>query len=205
MTWLVEILKVIAGGVVAAALTLIVNGWRQNRDMERAGRNLAIQLTDIFERIALACAEIPGKHSANQRDNPYDGSGIENLPIVPDLPDDDAGWRSLDATFAIDARTFATRRQQCRAMVMGIAEHGDAHDVETEVEDQALVLGDAAWDLAQRLRDRYMLGLSHIEWNLTEHFVDGMAKRDERIARHAREAAEWWDEAQRLDENNSPK
>jgi len=85
---------------------------------------------------------------------------------------------------AIDG-TFETRRQQCGAAVSEAAEHGDADDIEDEVEDQALFLGEAAWNLAQKMRDRYSLGLSHIDWNLTEHFAAGLEKRDVRLARSA--------------------
>lgn len=196
MAW--EMIKAVAGGMVAALITLAVNGWRLDRDLERTGRNLAIQLTDLFERYALACSAIPGQHQNSQRDNPYDYSDIATLPAAPDLPSDDAGWRALDATLAIDARTFGTRRQQSGTMINGTAEHGDADDVETEVEDQALFLGEAAWGLAVRMRDRYDLGPTHVSSDLGEHFATGLQKMTERQARRAKEAAEQWEEMERL-------
>lgn len=187
-----EVLKAFAGGIIAAAITLAVNGRRLDKDLERAARTLAIQLTDIFERYALECASIPGQHAGNQRDNPYDYSRIATLPAVPDLPTDEAGWRALDTALAIDARTFATRRRQSGDMVTGVAEHGDADDIEGEVEDQAVILGDAAWRLAVRFRTRYKLGASHVTWDIADHFVQGFARIEQTRVANAAHAARMW-------------
>lgn len=185
-----EVLKAVAGGIIASSITLYVNGYRLDKDIERAARTLAIQLTDIFERFGLECAAIPNQHAANGRDNPYDYSGIAALPTVPDLPSDDAGWRALDTVLAIDARTFATRRRQSGNVVSGIAEYGDADDIEGEVEDQAIVLGDAAWNLALRFRERYKLGATHVDWNIADHFKQGFARIAQEKAENVVYAAE---------------
>jgi len=185
-----EFLKTVAGGMIAAIITLAVSGRRLDKDLERASRMLAIQLTDIFERFALECAAIPNQHAGNRREAPNDYGGIAPLPTVQNLPTDDAGWRALDAALAIDARTFDTRRQQSANVVSNIAEYGDADDIEGEVEDQAIILGDAAWKLALTFRERYKLGPTHIGWNVADHFAQGFARMAQQKEQNALYAAE---------------
>ncbi|WP_433908801.1 hypothetical protein [Sphingomonas yabuuchiae] len=192
MEFLMEVVKAVGGGIIAAVITLAVNGRRLSKDAERAACTLSIQLTDVFERYALECAKIPSEHASNGRDNPYDYSGIVGLPLVPELPVDDAGWRALDAALAIDARTFGTRRKQSGDVINGIAEYGDAEDAESEIEKEAAILGDAAWRLASRFRTRYKLGVTHVEWDVPHHFEQEFARFERNMAENVAYAAEMW-------------
>lgn len=192
MSALLELAKIFAGGVTAAIITLVVSGFRVNKELERTASNLAIQLTDIFERYALDCAAIPEQHANDLRENPFDYSGIAILPPAPDLPTDDAGWRAIDTALAIDVRTFGTRRNQSGAIISSVAEHGDADDIEQEVEAQAVALGTVAWSLAARFRARYNLGETHIAWAVGDHFTQEAAAIAERKKREAAEMANMW-------------
>lgn len=192
MEFIVETGKILAGGLVAAMITLLVNGRRLDQDRARAARNLAIQLTDVFENFALACVDVHDQHSSNRRESPYDPSGIADLPNVSEFPADDIGWRALETALAIDARTFATRRNQGRAVVSAIAEHGTADDVEVETDEQAVILGDAAWRLALRLRAHYKLGASHVVRDIADHFAQGFEQIEQRRATDAAMISSMW-------------
>lgn len=185
-----DLLKTVAGGIIAAIITLAITGRRLNKDLERAARTLAIQLTDIFERYALECVDVHNQHANNQRANPYDFSGLATLPAVQELPSDDTGWRALDTALAIDARTFATRRRESANMVASTAEHGNAFDIEAETEDQAIVLGDVAWRIADRFRKRYELGPTHVTWDIVDHFARGLSRISRQAAENVARAAE---------------
>ena len=45
-----QVLKVVADAIVVALLTALVTELRQDREMEHAGRSLAVLLIDSFER-----------------------------------------------------------------------------------------------------------------------------------------------------------
>jgi len=64
----IEVGKIILGGVVAASVTLGVNGRRQSQESERAASAFAIRLIDHFERYAMACANVP---AGNERRDPF--------------------------------------------------------------------------------------------------------------------------------------
>jgi hypothetical protein len=186
---------VVLGGILAALITLFFSGRQQDRELERAARHLAIRLIDIFERFALACTNVPGENGRNQRDDPYDFGSVARLPELDGLPDDDSGWRAIEAGFAIDSRTFGTRVDRARELVGWSGENGDADDAESEVEKQAGKLGATAWQLSQEMRQRYGLSEANPGWDVDGYFketIDRIAKRE--VAQLER-AAEFWNES----------
>jgi hypothetical protein len=180
-----DLLKIAGGGLVASTITLVVSGRRQDRDLHRTASALAIQLIDQLERFALACSRVPGENAGNERRDPYDSTGMVGLPAFPELPKDEAGWRALATDLAIDCRTFPTKINLAHDMISAEGDHGDADDVEVEINKQSMILGLAAWALAVRMRERFSLGKAAPGWDVQ----DAMSGRLSQMK--AREVARW--------------
>jgi hypothetical protein len=159
-----EFFRVATGGLVAATITLYFNGRRHKREEHRAAAQLSARLIDIFERFAIACASIPDDHARNQRESPYDYSGIAGLPKLEELPEDEFGWRALEHQSAIDALTFGTHVDLARDFIRAASEHGDADEVEAAVERKAAELGQKAWQLSCRFRTQYGYNRPILDW-----------------------------------------
>ena len=187
-----EISKIAIGGVVAATLALIFNSRRENQELNRAASSLATRLIDVFERYAIACAEIPNQHGSIVRDDPYDWRGLASLPELGMLPSDDAGWRAIKPQFAIFARTFETNIEQSRGVIRWEAEQGDAEDTESQIERQAMILGRSAWAFACEMRDGYGFEERDIGWDIPRHFCDEEVRFTEHDARRAEANREMW-------------
>lgn len=194
VTIALDIVKVVLGGVVAAGITLWVSGRRQDQDRHRAARHLAIRLIDIFERFAIGCADAISSNRSNHRDNPYDFSGITYLPDLGTLPSDDIGWRGIEPAFSIEAQTFDNRIQGARGFIRGTGEHGDADDVENEVNRQAIWLAKASWNFASGLRTAYRLSHAMPPYDIEAFLVeeDQRQERNDKLRRE--ESAEFWAE-----------
>jgi hypothetical protein len=191
---LFDIAKVLVGGLLAAGLALFFSGRRQDRDLERAGRQLAIRLIDLFERFAYACAEVPSKNAMHPRHEPYDFGSLAHLPALDPLPDDDAGWRAIEPSFAIDGRTFGGRIEQARGAISWAGEGGgDADDMEVEINHQSCVLGEEAWNLARRMREHYGLGEARPGWDIDAYFAKARVDRAKYEADRAEQAAIFWE------------
>jgi hypothetical protein len=198
-----DVAKVFLGGILAAIVTLWVAGRRQDQDRHRAARHVAIRLIDIFERYALDAGDAIQRNLNGYRDNPHDYSGIAYLPELSPLPEDDAGWRGLEPSFAIQAQTFGGLIRVARSFISAVGEHGDADDVEEEVNRQAVTLGKAAWELGTCLRAAYLLPSATPAYDLVAIF-NSEESRLTKIAREKAEAtAEFW-AMQMATENDGP-
>ena len=189
-----DIVKVVIGGVVAAGITLWVSGRRQDQDRHRAARHLAIRLIDIFERFAIGCADAISSNLHSQRDNPYDYSGIAYLPELGEMPGDDVGWRGIEPSFSIEAHTFGNRIQGSRGFIRGVGEHGDADEVEDEVNKQAVVLGKAAWQFASSLRSTYGLPAATPPYDIDAVLTEEDQRQERNRKTREEESAAFWAE-----------
>jgi hypothetical protein len=206
-SFLVDTFKVLAGGVVAAWISLWVSGRRQDKDRYRAARHLAIRLIDMFERYAIGCGDAISNNLNNQRDNPYDYSQTTYLPELVDLPQDDAGWRGIEPSFAIEAQTFNNQIHAARSFIRKVGEYGDADDVEDEVNKQAVLLGSASWQLATSLRVKYALPASNPPYDVAALLQREEERQASMRAAREEEHAEFWDAqiaAQDALENGAP-
>lgn len=189
-----DLAKVVAGGILAAGITLWVSGRRQDKERHRAARHLAIRIIDIFERYALECVETIQKNLNSHRDNPYDYDGIAVLPELSGLPDDDGGWRGLEPSFAIEAQTFGSQIRTGRSFIFGVSEYGDAEDIEEEVNKQAVALGASAWELAKALRSTYLLPEASPAFDVVGVFTAENERLKKIASERAVANAEFWAE-----------
>lgn len=195
MDWtqaILEIGKVTGGGIIASAITLVVSSHRQSKDLERDARHLANRLVYLYETFALDCADVPQKNAEVFRDDPYDSSGTVGLPELPDLPEDDAGWRAIEQAIAIDARMFPQKLNHAHGVISADAEHGDADDVEATINRQAVLLGTQARELSSRIRHRYKLGVSNPPWDVDTFLAEKAALFAEQDVKAAEENRRFW-------------
>lgn len=196
-----EIGKIALGGVLAAFVTLFVTGLRQTRELERAASHLATRLVDIFERFGIGCGDIRQFHLNTQAEDPYDWSAVGRLPELPNLPEDDVGWRAIESRFAIFARTFGIRLDRAAGAIRWEAEQSDADETAFEVERQATTLGLEALGFARDIRVRYEFPAADFGWDLRGHLESELARIaavDERRAEANRQMWENMDQ-ERLD------
>jgi hypothetical protein len=191
---LADFLKVVFGGVVAAWISLWVAGRRLDQDRLSAARQLAIRLIDIFERYAVGCGDTINENRNSQRESPYDYKSIARLPNLGDLPDDDAGWRALEPSFAIDARTFGNKISGALSIIREEGEYGDADSIAEEIDKQAVSLGSSAWQMTTLLRKKYKLPVSNPPYDLDAHFSVERDKHEKAQAERKKENEEWWAE-----------
>lgn len=171
-----EIVKIALGGVVAASVTLFVTGLRQTRELDRAASHLATRMVDIFERFGIGCGDVRQFHLNSQAEDPYDWSAVGRLPGFPDLPEDDVGWRAIEARFAIFARTFGIRLDRAAGAIRWEAEQSDADETAFEVERQAATLGLEALEFARDIRARYKFPEADFGWDLRGHLESELAR-----------------------------
>jgi hypothetical protein len=192
LSLIADLTKVFVGGILAAGITLWVSGRRQDQERHRAARHLAIRLIDIFERYAVESADAIQSNLNNCRDNPHDYTGIAYLPELSSLPEDEAGWRGLEPSHAMQAQTFGSQIQMGRSFVRAVGEHGDADDVEEEVIKQAVLLGESAWQLASALRAAYSLPAANPAYDILAVFSEEEDRLAKNTAARAEASAEFW-------------
>lgn len=172
--WEVSPLGLMLGsGLAAGLLTQGFVWWKEHRrEREQSGRDrqfIALQLAVSLERYAIECGMRIDKIHRNLED--FYGSGHLS-PSFPGLPElklpATAEWRWIAPDLASEVLSLAPRIAFAEGTVQAILDLVDQHAAQEEAQLQLGSIGNAAWTLAEKLREKhnipvqaYVLG----QWN----------------------------------------
>jgi hypothetical protein len=164
------------------AITKIVFEYRRDRRQRIDDtKYLALQLAFLFEGYAIECADKANDQRTADDSDGAAGSAIGRVPQLPPLPESDA-YKLLDRARLNEVLDFPQRCQMANEAAMFwwdvVGDHDCCHNA---MEENTLLMGGRAVDIAKKLRTTYGLDprdLTFGKWNIEEFFSKELTKLD---------------------------
>jgi hypothetical protein len=169
----------LGSGAAIAVAKIFFEHHRDRRQRIDAAEYLALQLAFLFEGYAIECADKTNDQRTADDSDGAAGSAIGRVPQLPPLPESDA-YKLLDRARLNDVLDFPQRCQMANEAAMFWWDVvGDNDCCRNAMEENTLVMGGRAVDIAKKLRTTYALGsrdLTFGEWNIEEFFSQELTK-----------------------------
>jgi hypothetical protein len=160
LTWGSITYLALTTGIATAALnqgfSWLKETMQRRENDRRAGRMLALSLVESLTSYAQEC-------NARARSNRWDASigdyGTSEIPELPPYEEPDSGWEVIPAKLAAALKDFRNEKDNA---TMSVNENDVVNGPEDAIKSathHCVKLGYKAWELSQRLRKHYALGL----------------------------------------------
>jgi hypothetical protein len=185
--FILNLVTVFLGSGAAIAVTRLITDYRKDRRKRAdAVEYLAFQPAFAFEGYAVECANRASDHDTARRSDGHAGQLIGRVPPLPNLPESDA-YKLLDRCLLNDVLDFPQRCQMANVAAMFWWDIvGDEDCCVQALEENTILTGGRAVDIAKRLRIRYKLGSRDLKfgtWNINDFFTKGLTKLEEVMSR----------------------
>jgi hypothetical protein len=182
--FLFNFLTVFLGSGAAIAVTRFIYDYRKDRRLRAdAAEYLAFQLAFLLEGYAVECAQQASDHDTARQSDGHAGGLISRVPAPASLPESDA-YKLLDRSLLNDVLDFPQRCQMANEAAMfwwNVV--GDQDCCSEAMEENTILMGGRAVDIATRLRATYKLGsrdLTFGTWNIRNFFAKELKRLEER-------------------------
>jgi hypothetical protein len=171
-SWLIQLLGFAAtAGVISGLLTHYLSQRQLERQRREASAYTAIRLAVIFEHFADDCSDVVQR---NENVSSSGGAAGEHVTFVPKLasfPPDDDGWKALPPKLTNEALSFQQRIKMANGIVQSALDYAEYGDAVQETNDQCILLGSRAWNLAISLRGDHGFAPLALEFPFHEHLL----------------------------------
>lgn len=148
---------VLSTSIFTAALNHLVDSIRAARKNRRSAIYLALRVAVQLENFADECAERASFNDYHKVGNGQYTDGYVTLPEFPAYPDDEDAWRALKVGLAARVLSLPNlmKSSQNRIVETQNISHGEGG--ESVCEQECVLRGADAWELATALRRGYAL------------------------------------------------
>jgi len=167
-------------GVVSAILGYFLTHRAELRRKKLENAYTAIRLAVIFEKYASECTDVIMHNDHYEAVKGKSVSPVTDLPVLSELPGDDAGWRGLSSGTVAESLSFPLRIKLAQEIIQSAFVHAEQADAVQEASDQAVILGTLAWKLAGRLRSEHSFEPFRPEFPFQQCFLDKFPSVSER-------------------------
>lgn len=171
-TWLIQLLGFAAtAGVISGVLTHSLSQRQLERQKRIASAYTAIRLAVIFEHFADDCTDVVTRNENVDSSRGAVGDHVTRIPKLAPFPGEDDGWKALTPDLLNEVLSFQQRIKMADSIVQSAFEYAEPSDAVQEANEQCVLLGSRAWNLALRLRASYGFAPLALEFPFHEHLL----------------------------------
>lgn len=149
---------VLSTSIFTAILNHLVDGLRAAWKGRRSAVYLALRVAVQLENFADECADRAAHNDYHNHGPGHATGGYVTLPEFPTYPDDADGWRGLKVGLAARVLSLPNLVKSSQNYIREIMDINGGESGESLCEEECVLRGNDAWELAQDLRRGYSLG-----------------------------------------------
>jgi hypothetical protein len=166
--WPAKISTALSAAAGVVFVQIFVPMIRDNQARQRHARYLAMRLAVGLEGFASACCTVMFETiEQTEMDRREEDFVWKGLPVVPELPKDDEGWRAIDPGMANLVLNLPNKVSGSAGLIRSTWEYS-SENIGEEIAEQAAKRGLEAWQIAVSLRHKYDLGQIELVWEYPE-------------------------------------
>jgi hypothetical protein len=169
-------------GLISGLLTHGLAIWREKSTGKSQARYLGLQVAIILERFAGDCLNLVSEIDTGAQLKHSPDSLSTNLPLLPEFPKDDLGWRAMDAILAHKVLSVHVDRGAAQGAINDDWMYGGPNSAPFECARQAAILGWQAWQTAADVRHVYGLPEYRPRYPFYETLRDRVVADDKAVA-----------------------
>jgi len=179
---------VVSSAVISVIISQLFNMWKENREHKREAYVMALDAAETLERYSRACAQMieDGRGARSEAGHRMEYGPLRGIDVPQPLYPGTIVWKGLDRSLVAELRELPNAYDAARRRIYVDAEHSDPIDVMWDKELEAARLGQRAWALAVKVRDRYELrdAESHeLDWDVHKVLASKIEDDDKRRVR----------------------
>jgi hypothetical protein len=180
-TWIVQVLGFAAtAGIISGLLTHALNQRQVEKQRRSASAYTAMRLAVIFEHFADDCTDISLRNANVDSSKGAAVDHVTQLPKLGSFPAEDDGWKALPAHLLDDVLSFQQRIKMADSIIKSAFDYAEQSDAVMETNEQCILLGSRAWNLATKLRSSHGFAPLGLEFPFHEHLLEKLPAVRER-------------------------